>query len=185
VRSVRAARSAALLAIGFFALIAAQPATALPPEKIGNSWGGSCWAEIERGDQDYYDDIESGTYCYENTRCRSCCERKQRRCRKKYNKSKCDESYTYWVDKQKQATGALGGISTFEPITPRRPEPGPAKQPETDSGNPLRTFGGASRVEMLEAKPARPAPKQPETDSQESGGSAYRARTMRSLPTVR
>ena len=68
------------------------------PSEIGNSWGLGCWAELEKADLDTYK-RNKGKMCHRNTTCSKCCERKRKSCGRKYSKTKCDESYSFCVDK--------------------------------------------------------------------------------------
>ena len=104
-----------VLAFGVLFLLAdlfvPQSATALSrAEKVGNSWGGGCWKESGS--------IGKNTdRCNTDLTCRSCCDRKRDSCKRKYpnSKSKCQNYWTFCMDRQRKPTSIPGGTGFQAP----------------------------------------------------------------------
>ena len=88
-----------------------QSATALSrAERVGGSWGGSCWKESGSTGK-------NTDRCNTDLTCRSCCDRKRDSCKSKYPKSKakCENYWTFCMDRQRKPTSLPGGTGFKAP----------------------------------------------------------------------
>ena len=88
-----------------------QSATALSrAERVGGSWGGSCWKESGSTGK-------NTDRCNTDLVCRNCCNNKRDSCKRKYpnRKDKCENYWTFCMDKQRKSTSIPGGTGFTAP----------------------------------------------------------------------
>ena len=111
------AKNSSIIVLGFgllflkIELFVPQPATALSrSERVGNSWGAGCWKEVATPGS-------NKDRCNTDLTCRSCCDRKRDSCKRKYpnSKAKCENYWTFCMDRQRKPTSIPGGTGLKAP----------------------------------------------------------------------